>query len=89
MGYSSAPFCVKEVTRQQETKQQEQRHLSCLFVRAVKVAALWDRLIWFVNLFWFVKDDVLVADTGRSRGSQVSEPSAISDGASSAGTNVG
>jgi hypothetical protein len=47
------------VTRQQETKQQEQRHLSCLLVCAAKVAELWERPTWFVNLVLFLKDDVL------------------------------
>ena len=42
--------------------------ICCCCLCGVKVAELWDRLIWFVNLFWFVKDDVLVADPGRSRG---------------------
>ena len=41
--------------------------ICCCCLCGVKVAELWDRLIWFVNLFWFVKDDVLVADPGRSR----------------------
>ena len=41
--------------------------LACLC--AVKVAELWDRLTWFVwTVFCFVKDDVLDADPGRSRG---------------------
>ena len=42
--------------------------ICCCCLCGVKVAELWDRLIWFVNLFRFVKDDVLVADPGRSRG---------------------
>ena len=65
MRHSSA-FCVKEVTRQhKETKQQVQRHLRLC---AVKVAELWDRLTCFVWTVLFLKDDVLVADPGRSRG---------------------
>ena len=54
MRHSCPLFCVKEVTRQQETKQQEQRHLACLC--GVKVAELWDRLTWFAwTVFCFLR----------------------------------
>ena len=64
-------FCVKEVTRQQgntATTAETSFFLACLC--AVKVAELWDRLTWFAWTVFclFLKDDVVDADPGRSRG---------------------